>query len=78
MALPDEDDLLRRAMAAYFKAGSSVGGILQQPSKHSAVEKVNGLTYVAIRNGSDLLAAYRLKNDGALRRLTRWPAELNS
>ena len=34
----------------------------------------NDKAYVALRNGSDTLAVYRVRNDGMLKRLRRWPA----
>jgi hypothetical protein len=71
----DDEDLLRRGFAAYFRGGA--GEIPQQPSNDSAVERVNGLTYVVLRNSYRTLSVYRVKNDGLLRRLARWPAELD-
>ena len=64
----DEPKLLSRAMAAYFRAGNIV-----QPANDSGVTDVGGKTYVALRNISGMLAVYRVRNDGVLKRLKRWP-----
>lgn len=68
-----DPDLLRRAYAAYFRAGGT-----DQPNvQDSGVEKHKGLKYVVLRNVRGTLAVYRVKADGALRRLKRWPEALD-
>jgi len=68
----DDRDLLRRAFAAYFRSG---GDFAMQPSDSaSGLVFHNDKAYVALRNGSDTLAVYRVRNDGMLKRLRRWPA----
>lgn len=69
-----EDDLIRRAYAAYFRAG----GTDQPASNLSGMRTVDGRRYVALRNINGTLAIYRVRNDGMLKRLKRWPAELES
>jgi len=72
----DDIDLTRRAFAAYFKTGSP--GI-DQPSRSSGVEQLGERYYVVLRGGRNdngICAVYRLRNDGVLKRLKRWPAEL--
>ena len=64
----DEPKLLSRAMAAYFRAGNTI-----QPANESDVKDVGGKTYVALRNISGVLAVYRVRNDGVLKGLKRWP-----
>lgn len=72
------DDLLRRAYRAYFRAGRKLGGETIQPAEIcSGPEEVGGLTYVAMRNNYETLAVYRVRNDGQLKELKRWPRELN-
>lgn len=66
-------DLLRRAFAAYFRAGGT-----DQPANTSDVSEHAGLRYVVLRNGAGPLAVYRVKNDGMLRRLKRWPEAVAS
>lgn len=34
--------------------------------------------YIALRNNSDTLAVYRVRNDGILKRLRRWPAAVEN
>jgi hypothetical protein len=41
------------------------------------MEEHKGLSYVVLRDGSRTLAVYRIKNDGHLHRLKRWPPELD-
>ena len=69
----DEDDLLRRAIAAYYR-GAGPG--VMQPANTSSVDTVDGLHYVVLRNVRGVLAVYRVRNDGVLKGLKRWPAEL--
>lgn len=38
----------------------------------------NDKAYIALRNGSDTLAVYRVRNDGILKRLRRWPAAVEN
>lgn len=74
----DKQGLLRRAYSAYFRTAQSGNECLQQPSSESAVcTTPDGRHYVALRNVSGLLAVYRVRTpDGTLKRLKRWPAEL--
>ena len=37
-----------------------------------------GHIYVVLTNAREVVAVYRVKNDGALRRLRRWPRELET
>lgn len=65
------DDLIRRALAAYFRTGGT-----EQPAGGGDLVEHDGMTYVVLRNVSGILAVYRVRNDGILKRLKRWPAEL--
>lgn len=68
----DESDYLRRAMAAYFRTS---GG--DQPDQgRSGVETIEDRKYVVLRNVNGILAVYRIRRSGALKRLRRWPAEM--
>ncbi len=70
---PTETELMGRALRAYFMMGNQ-----DQPSNTSGVEQAtNGKAYVVLRNIRGILAVYRLRNDGILRRLRRWPDELD-
>lgn len=71
-----DDELMRRAYAAYFRHG---GEGLMQPSHWptSTPVKYDGKTYVALANSHQMLAVYRVRNDGMLKGLKRWPAAIN-
>lgn len=71
MPTGDDEDLLRRAMAAYFRSGAT-----QQPSNQSGVVLHGGLKYVHLWSGSETLAVYRVDTVGRLKRLKRWPRDL--
>jgi hypothetical protein len=66
-----DDELTRRAFAAYFRAGGS-----DQPANTSGVAEVGGHRYVVLRNVRGVLAVYRVRNDGVLKGLRRWPPAL--
>ncbi|MCA9189126.1 MAG: hypothetical protein KDA99_26055 [Planctomycetales bacterium] len=68
----DEDALVRRAFAAYFRSGGS-----DQPSGNSGLVMVDGKYYVHLYNGSRTLAVYRVDTSGRLKRLKRWPSEID-
>ena len=66
----DEQDVTRRALAAYFRSGG-----IDQPANSGVVEH-NGKAYVVLENVNGILAVYRVRNDGMLKRLRRWPTDL--
>jgi|HubBroStandDraft_3_1064219.scaffolds.fasta_scaffold421564_3 hypothetical protein len=66
--LHDERDLLRRAFAAYFRSGG-----MDQPSNGSQVVEEGGRLYVVLENVNGILRVYRVRADGALKGLRRWP-----
>jgi len=67
------EELLRRAMAAYFRSG----GTEQPSSSASGVQEVDGLMYVVLRNVNAVLSVYRVRPNGLLKGLKRWPQELS-
>jgi len=72
----NHQELLGRAVAAWFRATKGYP-IHEQPSMAlSTVEDVGGLLYVQLRNERGLQASYRVLNNGALRRLRRLPRGL--
>lgn len=73
MSNDSDSALTRRAFAAYFRAGGT-----DQPANTSGVVTHNGRRYVALHNVNGVLAVYRVRNDGILRRLRRWPSELET
>jgi hypothetical protein len=60
-------ELIRRALAAY---GWSDGEPLPTAT---AIQKIGGLRYVLLHRSKALLAVYRVRNDGKLKRLKRLP-----
>ena len=67
----DDDEIKRRAMAAWFRSGG-----FDQPANYSSVERAGGKDYVVLRNVRGVMAVYRIRNDGVLKRLKRWPEEI--
>jgi len=68
------DDLQRRALAAYFRSG---GFDLPSGSSGEPYMATNGKTYVPLYNGARMIAVYRLDTVGRLKRLRRWPKEID-
>ena len=67
----DDNDLLRRALEAYFRTGG-----FEMPSRGSGVVVVRGVKYVRLINDNGTIAVYRVNVVGHLRRLRRLPKEL--
>jgi hypothetical protein len=67
------DDLTRRAFAAYYR---SEGATTDQPASRSGPMEWQGKQYVVLENVNGVLAVYRVRTSGALKRLRRWPREL--
>jgi len=65
------DDMVKRAMAAWFRSGGNI-----QPANTSGVRTHDKRKYVVLENINGFLAVYRIKTDGFLKRLKRWPAAL--
>lgn len=73
----DDQAIIKRAFAAYFKTANREGYSASIPGNRSCVMSHNDKDYVVLVNGIwDVLAVYRIRNDGVLKRLHRWPAEL--
>jgi len=69
--MDSEEKLMSRAMAAYFRFGG-----IDQPSNSSSVEEISGKWYVILRNINGILSVYRVRNDDKLKRLKRWPKDI--
>ena len=67
------DELTGRAFAAYFRSGG-----VDQPGNDSGTVELEGRRYVVLRNVTGVLAVYRVRTSGALKRLRRWPREVAS
>jgi hypothetical protein len=66
----DETALLNRAFAAYFRSNGNSASI---PSNFSSVRRHGGRFYVVLENITGILGVYRVRNDGILKGLKRWP-----
>jgi hypothetical protein len=74
---PTERALINRALAAYFRAASQLGGSPMQPS--TQMVEHDGLTYVVLSNIRGTLAVYRVRTvngQAVLKGLKRWPKEV--
>jgi hypothetical protein len=69
--MTDDDDLTRRALGAYFRYATDRP---DQPSSASGVVEHDGRRYVVLHNVTGVLAVFRVRRDGMLKRLRRWPA----
>ena len=69
------DSFTRRALGAYLHSTGAHANAMLAMSGADTDEK--GRRYVVLRDGSiDVCAVYRIRNDGTLARLKRWPAEV--
>ncbi len=71
-----EEEIMARAFAAYYQYLRKGGYSETQPSNTSCVQDYNGKHYAVLENVNGVLAVYRIKNDGYLKKLQRWPKEL--
>jgi hypothetical protein len=70
----DRNQNLNRAFRAYLATN---GADAEQPFPDRSGEvRLNGLGYVVLRSERRTLAVYRIKQNGALRRMKRWPITL--
>jgi hypothetical protein len=68
----EKDDLIRRAMAGFFR--EKLPG--DMPAS-GTMRTIRGLQYIVLRSGAgQVVAIFRLKNDGFLRRMRRPPKAL--
>lgn len=74
-----DTDLENRALAAYFRSAKKLSpALVDQPSMPEVWRNEEGKTYVLLPGGRGPgpCAVYRVRNDGMLKRLKRWPADL--
>ena len=66
-------ELVRRAYAAVYRSGADLPGVMT-----GRVAEARGREYVVLSGGSAgaVVAVYRVRNDGMLKGLKRWPREL--
>jgi hypothetical protein len=74
----DDLELTARATVAYYSARRRAqgGGAIDAPGNTSGLRKIDGLPYIVLENVNGVLAVFRLRNDGILKSLRRWPAGL--
>lgn len=73
----NEQDLIRRAIAAYYRAADIGLGQVMHPS--AQVVEIDGLTYVHLTNVNGTLAVYRVRTVNGvavLKGLKRFPKAL--
>jgi hypothetical protein len=71
------EPLIERAFAAYFALAAREGVTSPaMPSGSSHLCEPDGRRYVILRNVGGVLAVYRVRSSGLLRRLRRYPPEL--
>ena len=73
MNVIEEREYVKRATAAWFRNGGK-----DQPAGTSGVRDYNDKAYVVLENVRGTLAVFRIKPDGRLRHLRRWPAEITA
>lgn len=54
------------------------GSRCQQRSPPRSISSYAGRSYVVLDNANGILAVYRIRDDGVLKRLRRWPPELGA
>ena len=74
-SVKDNEPLIHRAFAAYFREAAREGAILQ-PASTGHLCEFRGKRYVVLGSGADSCRVYRVRNDGVLKRLRRWPREI--
>jgi hypothetical protein len=74
----DNDPIIDRAFAAYFRTAARKGIRADQPAGDSHLCELDGRQYVVLHNIRGILAVYRVRNDGILKGLKRWPKELET
>jgi hypothetical protein len=78
-----DNGLLNRALAAYFRSNPNDTVAVSTVYMDSKPATFRGHKYVVIRGRQgraasvEVFAVYRVRNDGMLRRLRRYPAALN-
>ena len=76
MVIAPDFELETRAVAAYLRAARQEGTVPAQPAGGGNVAEHQGRLYVVLSNANGTLAVYRVRNDGVLKRLKRWPEEV--
>jgi hypothetical protein len=73
----DDENLTRRAIGALFRySDTRAMPLWSQPANTSGVRFHDAKAYVVLENTRGVLAVYRVRPNGVLKRLRRWPAAL--
>lgn len=67
-----------RAIKAYCKSAAGAGQVMQPASQPKLWTRDDGKQYIVLDNCRGVLAVYRVRNDGKLKGLKRWPAVFNT
>lgn len=67
-----------RAISAYTRRCQSNPTVIYQQPGPPAIREVGGKSYVVLSNTRGLLAVYRIKPDGFLKHLDRYPKEFDA
>ena len=73
MVVTSNTELIDRATRAYLRAS---GPYAELPGNTSDVEEHDDKLYVILRNVKGTLAVYRVRPDDSLRKLRRWPSNI--
>ncbi len=77
--IASDQEVMARALRAYFATEHRESTRVDQPSSGgSGVEQLNGKWYAVLRNINGVMRVYRVRNNGALKRLRRWPRALEN
>jgi hypothetical protein len=77
MPIAEDEDLTRRALAAYYRTAPQEGAVVvDTPAGGGDVVEHDGKLYVVLSNVRGTLAVYRVRTSGQLKRLRRWPAKV--
>lgn len=75
-AHPNEDDLKRRAFAAYWRFARPGEPVAKLDATRADVVEIRGRWYVTLTSGDKRVAVFRVRADDKLKRLVRLPREL--
>lgn len=64
------DEPSRRALSAYYATGG------EELPTSAKTQRIGELEYAVLRRGAKVLACYRVRNDGKLKRMIRLPRGL--
>lgn len=72
----DADELKRRALAGYWRFAKPGEQLAAPDATKAEVGEIDGLRYVTLTSSGKVLAVFRVRNDGKLKRLVRTPKQL--